>query len=285
MLLVKVANMNMKVLHYEIDDFYLPPFKFVNKQKSLILANHIEYDCFSENDEIIIIRTPICKCVYYNGLTIILQIVKTGLLYKKFIETINNIEHTYKINDSLIKCNENNISSMVLLVDTDAFTWFERERPIEKIISSTTKVKTSVVAILYIDKKVSSIYRENDTTFRWRCFQVRDVFLQKRKCMIRFKNESESETEDNNEFDDIFYVNHSSNLSLLSLTQMNSLTSLTLPPPPPPPPLPPVFKMNTEIIVKKKQLVEKLKKESSNLFVVSQDELNLVLERLRKSNE
>lgn len=280
MLLVKVANMNMKVLHYEIDDFYLPPFKFVNKQKSLILTNHIEYDCFSENDEIIIIRTPICKCVYYNGLTIILQIVKTGLLYKKFIETINKIEHTYKINDSLIKCNETNISSMILSVDTDAFTWFERERPIEKIISSTTKVKTSVVAILYIDKKVSSIYRENDTTFRWRCFQVRDVFLQKRKCMIRFKNESESEIDENHEFDDIFYVNHSMNNVIFT-----HVVSLPTPPPPPPPPLPPVFKMNTEIIVKKKQLVEKLKKESSNLFVVSQDELNLVLERFKKSNE
>lgn len=274
-------NMNMKVLHYEIDGFQLPPFKFVNKQKSLILMNHIEYDCFTENDEIIIIRTPICKCVYYNGLTIILQIVKTGHLYKKFIETIHNIEHTYKINDSLIKCNETNITSMIISVDTDAFTWFERERPIEKMISSTTKVKTSVVAILYLDKKVSSVFKENDSSFRWRCFQVRDIFLQKRKCMIRFKDDLE--TDESNEFDDIFYVNHSMN-NVIS-THVVSLATPTPPPPPPPPPLPPVFKMNTEIIVKKKQLVEKLKKESSNLFVVSQDELNSVLERFRKSIE
>lgn len=269
--------MNMKPLHYEIENFVLPTIKFVNRQKSIMYSNTIEFDCLSENEEILFIRTPVCKCVFFNGQTIILQIIKNGNLYLKFISFIKKFEQMQNLSESLIKENENHVLSMVLNVDMDAFVWFERERPIEKILSiSTTKVKTSVVAILYLDKKICNCH-QTEEKFRWRCFQVRDTFLQKRKCMIRFKEENYDENENETNFDDIFY--HEEN-SVSIVQSSNSLASV--PPPPPPPPLPPVFKMNNEIVIKKKQLVDKLKKETSNLFVVSQDELNTILKKFKK---
>lgn len=276
--------MNMKPLHYEIENFGLPTIKFVNRQKSYMYSNSIEFDCLSESDEILFLRTPACKCVFFNGQTIILQLIKNGNLYLKFLSFIKKLEQIQNVSESLIKENENQVLSMVLHIDTDAFVWFERERPVEKKVSfsTTTKVKTSVVAIIYLDKKILNC-NQNDLQekLRWRCFQVRDIFLQKRKCMIRFKDEEENDdNEDNINFDDIFFYKESSNISNMQLT--NSPTSVLLPPPPPPPPLPPVLKMNNEIVIKKKQLVDKLKKETSNLFVVSQDELNTILKKFKK---
>jgi hypothetical protein len=270
----------MKPLHYEIENFVLPNIKFVNRQKSYLYSNSIEFDCLSENDEILFLRTPACKCVFFNGHTIILQIIKNGNLYLKFISFIKKIEQTQNVSESLIKENENQVLSMVIHIDMDAFIWFERERPVEKKMSySTTKVKTSVVAIIYLDKKILNC-NQNDLQekLRWRCFQLRDIFLQKRKCMIRFKDENEDDNESIINFDDIFFYKESSNISNLQLINK----TLTFLPPPPPPPLPPVFKMNNEIVIKKKQLVDKLKKETSNLFVVSQDELNTILKKFKK---
>ncbi len=92
-------------------------------------SNSIEFDCLSESNEILFLRTPACKCVFFNGQTIILQLIKNGNLYLKFLSFIKKLEQIQNVSESLIKENENQVLSMVLHIDTDAFVWFERERP------------------------------------------------------------------------------------------------------------------------------------------------------------
>lgn len=274
-------EINFYPIDYEnhtFEEFYSRnEFDFIRKHKSLYHLNSFEFDVCSKKltdagtPFLFILRTPICKIVYFNKNTnkAIFQISNpTNKISEKFIIFVNDMQEKYEIHSDfhLIKHDQSfNNYSLILEMDLDGFAWFDRlgvERDQKSI------EKPNVVGILYLDKKIlvkGSEHTKQKIGFRWRLYQLREMFLGQQKCMIKLKTDP-AESASNFVKDDIF---------------VPFPTVSALPQPPIPPPPPPVFKIAPKIIIKKKELINRLKKETNQNFVVSQDELIQVLKRMK----
>lgn len=289
-------NSQRKIIFCPIDyenstfqDFFLKyEFEFVRCHKSLYFPNSFEFDIslkkkvdlspivvssdvvssVSMSPTLFILRTPICKIVYFNKMSnkAIFQISNPqNKISEKFIIFINEMQEKYQIDSefNLVKQDSRYKNfSLILDLDSDGFSWFDRNG-IEKDTScNINSDKPNVVGMLYLDKKIilKSDSAKTQIGFRWRLFQLREIFLVKQKCLIKLKIDQEKD-------DDIFHP-------------FPTVSSFP-PPPPPPPPLPPVFKLTEKIIIRKKEIINKIKKESNQNFVVSQDELLQVLKKMK----
>lgn len=291
-------EINFVALEYEFEDSeiildkYI--FKFIRKHKSLYFTHSYEWDvtipnsnCTLNMHNILIMRTCICKLVYFNKSTnkVILQISEyssiQNTLKQKFIDFVDKLEMKYNVDAEfklLKKDSKYNNYSIIIEYDPEGFTWFERNGKVKDHLNISCAEKMNVVCMLYLDKK---IHKNVDVPqskqivgFRWRLFQVREIFLRPQKCMIRLSSDIIDNLKEgngeSNEKEDNFFVPFAS---------FNAPT-FNPPPPPPPPPLPPVFKISTPII-KKNEIINKIKKDSNLQFVVSKDELMQVMKKMK----
>lgn len=296
-------EINFVALEYEFEDAEIilekNIFKFIRKHKSLYYPHSYEWDVTITNTisssnvnmhNIFIMRTCICKLVYFNKSTnkVILQISEYSIqntLKVKFIDFVDKLEMKYNVDAEfklLKKDSKYNNYSIIIEYDPEGFTWFERNGKVKDHLNISSNEKMNVVCMLYLDKK---IHKNVDTPqykqtigFRWMLFQVREVFLRPQKCMIRLSSDNENLKEGNGEStikEENFFVPFSS----FNASYMSPIFNQP-PPPPPPPPLPPVFKIRTPII-KKNEIINKIKKDSNLQFVVSKDELMQVMKKMK----
>lgn len=291
----KSQIINFIALEYEFDDFEKIiekyALKFIRKQKSLYYPNSFEWDVTVMNPEenmivnyekiptVIIMRTCVCKLVYFNKYRtqVILQISEyssQNSLTCKFIHFVEKLETFYKIDSEfrlIKKDSKYNNFSIIIDYDPDGFTWFDREGKPKDHLNVPMHEKINVAGIMYLDKKISKNADgsgEPIIGFRWRLFQLRDIYLRPQKCMVRLSTDSAAPSDN----DTNFYVPFYSGFPGANYVPPP-------PPPPPPPPLPPVFKISSQI--KKNQIINKIKKDSNQQFVVSQDELMQVMKKIK----
>jgi hypothetical protein len=287
----KAQIINFLALEYEYKDFeeilLKYSFHFVRKHKSLYLPSCFEWDVTTKNADltfpdvpnVFIMRTCICKLVYFNKYRnqAIFQINEHSMqnsLSSKFMEFVEKLESKFDVDDEyklIKKDTKYNNYSLIMDYDPEGFTWFERSGKVKDHLHMSNFEKINVVGVLYLDKRIMKTTTAENASksaygFRWKLFQIREIYLRPQKCMIRLTSDcasAASESESN------FFVPFASACAHM----------LAPPPPPPPPPLPPIFKMNT--VIKKNEIVNRLKKDSSVQFVISQDELMQVMKKMK----
>lgn len=236
---------------------------FLNKQRSILYENTTEWDVYTNQNEILFIRTPLCRVVYSNNHIFILQIQENAIS-QRFYDWIVEFESRLLGDmhyDKFVRENENyHTKSMVVDADLNGVSYYDRDgvQMNENVMCRLNK-KPYVIGMLYLDKKWESTSKVG---FRWRIFQMREYFIDKPNiCMIKTD------------------LNVSNN----STVYYRPISQSVLPPPPPPPPPPEKYTYKPHaIVISKKVIISRLKEVNKGGFVLSQKELDDALKRFKK---
>lgn len=234
----------------------LSEISFVNKQKSIIYKDMIEWDVVCR-EQTILIRSPLCKLVYVTNRRVILQI-QSNDVSDLFVRCISRLESAYQCSGSLIQCHHG-VKSMIVEIDPYGMMFYKRngeDVSFEVIKESYKESKPYVICMFYLDKRTQ---KNSEYNFRWRVFQMREYFIRRaNQCLIRFKDDDKDVPD---------YEPY--------------IKSFTHTPPTPPPP-PPVFRVNTDVVIKKRVIIDKLKTENMNQYIMTKEQLEETIRRIKK---
>lgn len=266
---------------------------FINKQRSVIHEHTTEWDVYTHADELVLMRTPLCRVVYRSpgGGKYILQLHQAdrGTVAPKFVAWMDRwdacvgalLEGGATVEPSVRYSDEFRTHSICVECDVSECTFFHRDGT--QATDSDIARGNLVVGVLYLDKVCARESANSDVAVRvmsrWRLLQLRLYAVAPvRECLIRYAGAPDAPPVGAPP------VGASPVGAYCPVPVVVYCAGRVMPPPPPPPPppLPPVFTGRVEIVLQKKKIIEKLKTEHKG-FVVSQSELNTVLARFKKT--